>query len=64
METNQGELQIKVVFSSSCQDMLKGLRYRDDFLLIVFIIIAIIVIIIIIIIIKALLSRTFFPIFN
>ena len=51
MKTNRGELQIKVVFSSSCQDMLKGLRYRDHFLLIVFIIIAIIIIIIIIIII-------------
>ena len=48
MKTNRGELQIKVVFSSSCQDMLKGLRYRDHFLLIVFIIIAIIIIIIII----------------
>ena len=48
METNRGELQIKVVFSSSCHDMLKGLRYRDDFLFIVFIIIAIIIIIIII----------------
>ena len=45
METNRGELQIKVVFSSSCHDMLKGLRYRDDFLFIVFIIIAIIIII-------------------
>ena len=48
MYTNRGELQIKVVFSSSCQDMLKGLRHRDAFLLIIFIIIAIIIIIIII----------------
>ena len=48
MDTNRGKLQIKVVFSSSCQDMLKGLRHRDAFLLIIFIIIAIIIIIIII----------------
>ena len=39
---------MKVVFSSSCQDMLKGLSHRDTFLLIIFIIIAIIIIIIII----------------
>ena len=50
MDTNRGKLQIKVVFSSSCQDMLKGLRHRDAFLPIIFIIIAIIIIIIIIII--------------
>ena len=48
MDINRGELQIKVVFSSSCQDILKGLRHRDAFLLIIFIIIAIIIIIIII----------------
>ena len=48
MDTNRGELQTKVVFSSSCQDMLKGFRHRDTFLLIIFIIIAIIIIIIII----------------
>ena len=49
MDTNRGKLQIKVVFSSSCQDMLKGLRHRDAFLLIIFVIIAIIIIIITII---------------
>ena len=49
MDTNRGKLQIKVVFSSSCQDMLKGLRHRDAFLLIIFIIIANIIIIMIII---------------
>ena len=49
MDTNRGELQTKVVFSSSCQDMLKGFGHRDTFLLIIFIIIAIIIIIIIII---------------
>ena len=49
MDTNRGKLQIKVVFSSSCQDMLKGLGHRDAFLLIIFVIIAIIIIIITII---------------
>ena len=48
MDTNQGELQIKVVFSGPCQDMLKGLRHRDASLLIIFVIITIIIIIIII----------------
>ena len=51
MDTNQVELQIKVDFSSSCQDMLKNLRHRNAFLLIIFIIITIIIIFIIIIII-------------
>ena len=49
MDTNRGELQFKVVFSSSYQDMLKGLRHRDTFLLIIFIMIAIIIIIIIVV---------------
>ena len=49
MDTNQEELQIKVVFSSLCQGILKGLRHKDAFLLIDFIIIAITVVIIIII---------------
>ena len=48
MDTNRRELQIKVVFSSSCQDMFKGLRHRDAFLLIIFIVIAITITIIII----------------
>ena len=48
MDTNREELQIKVVFSSLCQGVLKGLRDRDAFLLIAFIIIAIIINIIII----------------
>ena len=48
MDTNQEELQIKVVFSSLCQGILKGLRHKDAFLLIDFIIIAIIIFIIII----------------
>ena len=50
MDTNQEELQIKAVFSSLCQGILKGLRHKDAFLLIDFIIIAITIIIIIIII--------------
>ena len=48
MDTNREELQIKVVFSSLCQGLLKGFEDRDAFLLIAFIIIAIINIIIII----------------
>ena len=48
MDNNQEELQIKVVFSSLCQGILKGLRHKDAFLLIDFIIIAITIIIIII----------------
>ena len=47
MDTNR-ELQIKVVFSNSCQGMLKGLSPRDAFLVIIFITIAIIIVIIII----------------
>ena len=50
MDTNREELQMKVVFSSLYQGLLKGLRDRDAFLLIAFIIIAIIIIITIIII--------------
>ena len=45
MDTNEEEFQIKVVFSSLCQGMLKGLRHKDAFLLIIFLIIAIISII-------------------
>ena len=48
MGANREDLQIKVVFSGSCQDMLKSLRHRDTFLLIIFIIIVIIIIIIIV----------------
>ena len=48
MDTNREELQIKAVFSSLCQGILKGLRHKDAFLLIDFIIIAITIIIIII----------------
>ena len=48
MDTNRNQkLQIKGVFLSLCKDMLKGLRRRDAFLLIIFIIIAIIINIII-----------------
>ena len=63
MDTNREELQIKVVFSSLCQGLLKGFEDRDAFLLIAFIIIAIIniiiitIIIIIIIIILSILSQ-------
>ena len=45
MDTNQEELQTKVVSSSLCQIMFQDLRRRDAFLLIIFIVIAIIVII-------------------
>ena len=45
MDTNQEELQTKVVSSSLCQIMFQDLRCRDAFLLIIFIFIAIIVII-------------------
>ena len=51
MDTNREELQIKVVFSSLCQGLLKGLRDRDAFLLIAFIIVIITIIITIFIII-------------
>ena len=48
VDTNRNQkLQIKGVFLSLCKDMLKGLRRRDAFLLIIFIIIAIIINIII-----------------
>ena len=62
MDTNQEELQIKVVFSSLCQGILKGLRHKDAFLLIDFIIIAITIIIIIIIIITIVFYLTLFKI--
>ena len=45
MDTNEEEFQIKVVFSSLCQVMLKGLRHKDAFLHIIFLIIALISII-------------------
>ena len=44
MDTNQEELQIKVVFLSLFQGMLKSLRRRDAFLLIIFVIIDITII--------------------
>ena len=47
IDTNQEELQIKVGFSSLCQGMLKDLRHREVFLLIIFIFIAFIIIIVV-----------------
>ena len=44
MDTNQEELQIKVVFLSLFQGMLKSLRRREAFLLIIFVIIDITII--------------------
>ena len=43
MDTNREVLQIKVVFSSLCQGILKDLRHIYAFLLIIFIIIAVII---------------------